>query len=172
MTVVCQLFTEYARQALGEDVERPFQKLQLLVRDWATPHLALFGPEGGKQLFNHLMQETNQQTEEAHWMRQRIRDSFAEISCFLMPHPGKKVTIEENYDGKVAGTTLQVAFPNQGGYKSIMIVTLGFFYQSSLNSRQAGQTHGLWPYPWFYVARGLYDGPSCNATVPVLFINV
>nr|CAD7459274.1 unnamed protein product [Timema tahoe] len=50
------LFTEYARQALGEDVERPFQKLQLLVRDWATPHLALFGPEGGKQLFNHLMQ--------------------------------------------------------------------------------------------------------------------
>nr|CAD7601182.1 unnamed protein product [Timema genevievae] len=46
--------------------------------------------------------ETNQQTEEAHWMRQRIRDSFAEISCFLMPHPGKKVTIEENYDGKVA----------------------------------------------------------------------
>nr|CAD7429919.1 unnamed protein product [Timema monikensis] len=56
MTVVCQLFTEYARQALGEDVERPFQKLQLLVRDWATPHLALFGPEGGKQLFNHLMQ--------------------------------------------------------------------------------------------------------------------
>nr|CAD7442888.1 unnamed protein product [Timema bartmani] len=48
------------------------------------------------------LQETNQQTEEAHWMRQRIRDSFAEISCFLMPHPGKKVTIEENYDGKVA----------------------------------------------------------------------
>nr|CAD7418194.1 unnamed protein product [Timema poppensis] len=54
--VADSLFTEYARQALGEDVERPFQKLQLLVRDWATPHLALFGPEGGKQLFNHLMQ--------------------------------------------------------------------------------------------------------------------
>nr|CAD7459273.1 unnamed protein product [Timema tahoe] len=55
--------------------------------------------------------ETNQQTEEAHWMRQRIRDSFAEISCFLMPHPGKKVTIEENYDGKVAVAVEQKDVP-------------------------------------------------------------
>ncbi|XP_063237840.1 atlastin-like isoform X2 [Bacillus rossius redtenbacheri] len=96
------LFTEYARQPLGDDCDRPFQTLQLLVRDWATPHLALFGPDGGQQLFGQLMKTNVQQTEEAQWMRNRIRSSFSKISCYLMPHPGKKVTIEENYNGKIA----------------------------------------------------------------------
>jgi len=36
--------------ALEDSGERPFQKLQFLIRDWSYPYEAPYGPEGGDQI--------------------------------------------------------------------------------------------------------------------------
>jgi atlastin len=51
-----QLFTEYGRLALEDCGDKPFQKLQFLVRDWSYPYEAGYGAEGGKQILKKRLQ--------------------------------------------------------------------------------------------------------------------
>ncbi len=50
------MFTEYGRLALEDSGEKPFQKLQFLVRDWSYPYEAAFGAEGGDTVVNKRLQ--------------------------------------------------------------------------------------------------------------------
>jgi hypothetical protein len=45
-----QLFTEYGRLAQQSSAGTPFQRLQLLVRDWSFPYEHPFGADGGQEL--------------------------------------------------------------------------------------------------------------------------
>jgi len=51
-----QLFTEYGRLALEDCGDKPFQKLQFLVRDWSYPYEADYGSEGGKKIMDKRLQ--------------------------------------------------------------------------------------------------------------------
>lgn len=86
-----QYFTEYALLAQKrEGSERPFQKLVFLVRDWQH-HLSVPCGKRGGTTFLHTCLNTSRPESEHQKLRDRIRSSFSEICCFLLPYPGRQV---------------------------------------------------------------------------------
>lgn len=84
-----QLFTAYAKMATIEEINKtPFQKLMLLIRDWAKKDIKPYGAQGGNEYFHEYFQGK----------RHFLRDTFREIECYLMPRPGDCVE-ESDYNG-------------------------------------------------------------------------
>jgi len=72
------------------------RSLLFIVRDWENdddddecqfPH----GLEGGKQYFLKTTQPSELKAQEHEAMQKFLLTSFGEISCFLLPEPGKAV---------------------------------------------------------------------------------
>ncbi|KAK7103242.1 atlastin-2-like isoform X3 [Littorina saxatilis] len=98
-----QLFTEYGRLALedNDNVSKPFQVLQFLVRDWSFPYEAEYGMKGGRKMLNRRLQVSDKQHAELQQIRRHISSCFVNISCFLMPHPGLRVATNPHFDGRL-----------------------------------------------------------------------
>ncbi|XP_064603962.1 atlastin-2-like isoform X2 [Liolophura sinensis] len=98
-----QLFTEYGRLALeaNDNVSKPFQHLEFLVRDWSFPYEASYGNVGGQKILDRRLQISDKQHPELQQLRRHIRSCFEQISCFLMPHPGLKVATNPHFDGRL-----------------------------------------------------------------------
>lgn len=96
-----QLFTEYGRLAMEDSTERPFQRLQFLVRDWSFPYEAEYGMSGGHKILERRLQISDKQHPELQQLRRHISSCFNNISCFLMPHPGLRVATNPNFDGRL-----------------------------------------------------------------------
>lgn len=94
-----QLFTQYGRLALQETRETPFQNLLFLVRDWQWKDEKPYGFAGGNSLLQACLSATKKQKMELKRLREDIRPCFTEMSCFLMPHPGKMVASEPSFVG-------------------------------------------------------------------------
>lgn len=100
-----QLFTEYGRLALADSGKKPFQRLQFLVRDWSFPYEAEYGPVGGQKILSRRLELSDKQHPELQSLRKHITSCFAEIACFLMPHPGLTVATNPNFDGRLSDIT-------------------------------------------------------------------
>ncbi|CAL1529427.1 unnamed protein product [Lymnaea stagnalis] len=98
-----QLFTEYGRLALeaNDNVSKPFQSLQFLVRDWSFPYEAPYGAQGGRQILEKRLKISDKQHPELQQIRKHISSCFDKISCFLLPHPGLKVATNPYFDGRL-----------------------------------------------------------------------
>ncbi|XP_067877806.1 LOW QUALITY PROTEIN: atlastin-3-like [Heterodontus francisci] len=96
-----QLFTEYGRLATEETSFKPFQTLLFLVRDWSFPYEYPYGLDGGKEFLERRLQVKAHQHEELQLVRRHIHACFNGIFCFLMPHPGLKVSTNPTFDGKL-----------------------------------------------------------------------
>nr|KAG5710728.1 hypothetical protein BaRGS_035130 [Batillaria attramentaria] len=98
-----QLFTEYGRLALedNDNVSKPFQALQFLVRDWSFPYEAEYGIKGGRKILDRRLQVSDKQHQELQQIRRHISSCFDNISCFLMPHPGLRVATNPHFDGRL-----------------------------------------------------------------------
>lgn len=94
-----QVFTEYGRLALQTAGEKPFQKLLFVVRDWPYAYEKPYGFEGGSSLLEQRLSVYDKQAWELQVSRRDIRSNYSDISCFLMPHPGKKVALGQHFDG-------------------------------------------------------------------------
>lgn len=95
-----QVFTEYGRVALAEDADaKPFQNLVVLVRDWSYPYEAQYGFEGGATILDRRLAITDRQHAELQQLRRYVRECFASLRCFLMPHPGLQVATSPLFDG-------------------------------------------------------------------------
>ncbi|KAL8613745.1 hypothetical protein ACOMHN_029602 [Nucella lapillus] len=98
-----QLFTEYGRLALedNDNVSKPFQVLQFLVRDWSFPYEAEYGMKGGRMILTRRLEVSDKQHEELQQIRRHISSCFEHISCFLLPHPGLCVATNPHFDGRL-----------------------------------------------------------------------
>ncbi|XP_077352402.1 atlastin-2-like isoform X2 [Festucalex cinctus] len=96
-----QLFTEYGRLALEEIYLKPFQSLMFLIRDWSFPYEHDYGLEGGNAFLEKRLQVKQNQHEELQNVRKHIHSCFSNIGCFLLPHPGLKVSTNPYFDGRL-----------------------------------------------------------------------
>ncbi|KAM9847904.1 atlastin-2-like [Aulostomus maculatus] len=96
-----QLFTEYGRLAMEEIYSKPFQSLMFLIRDWSYPYEHYYGLEGGHTFLERRLQVKQNQHEELQNVRKHIHSCFSNIGCFLLPHPGLKVSTNPYFDGRL-----------------------------------------------------------------------
>ncbi|KAF6721470.1 Atlastin-2 [Oryzias melastigma] len=96
-----KLFTEYGRLAMEEIYLKPFQSLMFLIRDWSYPYEHEYGLEGGNAFLERRLQVKQNQHEELQNVRKHIHSCFSQIGCFLLPHPGLKVSTNPKFDGRL-----------------------------------------------------------------------
>ncbi|KRY58631.1 Atlastin-2 [Trichinella britovi] len=96
------LFTEYGRLALMDEDSKPFQSLYFLVRDWSFPYEAEYGFVGGERMLQKRLEVSKNQHEELQQLRMHIRACFADVKCFLMPHPGLRVATSPTFRGQLS----------------------------------------------------------------------
>lgn len=81
-----KFFTEFGQWSRQDYGSPPFQRLEIIVRDWYRPWEYKYGPDGGK----HLLESRLHMTPDL----KQIEDCFGGIECFTIPNPG--ATIAEN----------------------------------------------------------------------------
>jgi len=117
------LFSEYGRVALVEERKageeewtstadgesqktgegpRPFQRLELLVRDWQDFH-DIDGTleeihDDMRSYLDEVLRERRQK--DLKEVREQIKLCFEDVSCWLLPHPGMEV-IKKTFDGDI-----------------------------------------------------------------------
>lgn len=76
-----------------------------LIRDWPSPFESEYGSEGGQNYINEVLEISSSASNapaEITSLREYIYSSFDRIESFLLPHPGKAVVTNKNYDGRWA----------------------------------------------------------------------
>eukprot|EP00088_Acartia_fossae_P026749 TRINITY_DN27537_c0_g1_i5.p1 TRINITY_DN27537_c0_g1~~TRINITY_DN27537_c0_g1_i5.p1 ORF type:complete len:614 (+),score=188.30 TRINITY_DN27537_c0_g1_i5:33-1844(+) len=94
-------FSEFGKLAYSGSNSHytPFQKLLFLVRDWEWVDERPYGLDGGKSYVSVVLDsKSNKETKE---LRERMPTLFEDITCCLMPEPGKKVTKTKHFQGTV-----------------------------------------------------------------------
>ncbi|KAE9547161.1 hypothetical protein FO519_009627 [Halicephalobus sp. NKZ332] len=88
--------------ASGDNIN-PFQSLVFLVRDWSSPNEYRWGFNGGEDFLITRLTSTDDQSDDRKSIRNGIRNSFKDIKCFLMPHPGEKVAENStDFEGRIS----------------------------------------------------------------------
>ncbi|CAB3241115.1 unnamed protein product [Arctia plantaginis] len=86
-----QLFTQYGKLACNAE-GKAFQTLLFLIRDWSSPYEHPYGYTGGEGLMKKRFEPRLNQRKQLREVREHIHSCFETLKCFLMPHPGLKVT--------------------------------------------------------------------------------
>jgi len=95
-------FTEYGRLALEDSGQIPFQRLQFLVRDWQYAYEEPYGEQGGKNILDKQLKIDEKQHTELQALRSNLTSCFSDMTCFLLPHPGKHVATNPNFKGTLS----------------------------------------------------------------------
>ncbi|CAG9812176.1 unnamed protein product [Chironomus riparius] len=105
-----QFSTECAKFATIEQqgtADKCFQNLIFLIRDWDNPDEFQYGIEGGSKYLKHFIEVTGRKKKELKYVCESIIDSFENINCSLLTHPGKIVSRgkkgTQEYDGNWKG---------------------------------------------------------------------
>jgi len=85
--------------------QKPFQKLQFLIRDFGFPCDFDFGAAGGNLFLERTLKISDDQPQQLKDIRKEIHSYFDSIDCFLMPNPGKIVQKKE-FKGKLKGNLI------------------------------------------------------------------
>lgn len=93
---ILDTFVAYGQLVLDKSSEKPFQKLCFLVRDWRSPSDHSYGAKGGLSLLEEKLQiDTEDPDSSDNKTRKRIDSCFETKTCFLLPYPGEKVSVDE-----------------------------------------------------------------------------
>ncbi|CAH1734986.1 unnamed protein product [Chironomus riparius] len=95
-----QFATEFAKFAGSSMIEKPFQNLTFLIRDWNNDDEYSYGTAGGNKYIKEVLSPNNCNNQELQSVRETIFECFNKIECCLLPYPGKIVASRKNYDGR------------------------------------------------------------------------
>lgn len=93
--------TLYQEAAPKRPVNRPFQKLEFLVRDWQNFDDDESMEEMKNGMSAYLQEVLTTRHGDLKDTREQIHSCFTQLSCWLLPHPGFEVP-KKSYDGAVA----------------------------------------------------------------------
>mmetsp|Transcript_24566 Transcript_24566/g.70082 ORF Transcript_24566/g.70082 Transcript_24566/m.70082 type:complete len:594 (+) Transcript_24566:85-1866(+) len=79
-----------SEQQQGE-IEKPFQSLDFLVRDWSNFDDSWTTAECKDQMAKHLDKHLNPERVVENGTAEALQKMFARVSCFCLPEPGKKI---------------------------------------------------------------------------------
>lgn len=79
---------------------KPFQNLTFLIRDWENEEEFEFGAEGGRKYLKSVLTPYDTQQPELRTVREFITNTFEEVGCCFLPHPGSKIIGRKAYDGR------------------------------------------------------------------------
>ncbi|CAF1261908.1 unnamed protein product [Rotaria magnacalcarata] len=94
-------FAEYGVLAIDAYNTSPFQQLTFLVRDWQFEYETPYGFDGGEEVLSDRLRIRENQHHDLALVRSRLKQCFRKVNCFLMPHPGLKVTNRRDFDGRL-----------------------------------------------------------------------
>lgn len=92
-----ELCMNYARLSMNDSRNTAFQKLLFIVRDWQNSKEHQFGYS--KEFVDDLLAANDSQTPKMRELREQTRKSIEDIEAFMMPHPGKGVSQDKNFNG-------------------------------------------------------------------------
>lgn len=98
---VLAMFTDYAERVHNMTNVKMGQHLQFLVRDWMYPHEFPYGSIGGKLNLKKKLSTVNRKPEFVR-VREALKNSYEDISCYLMPFPGSKIVSDPESKGKIS----------------------------------------------------------------------
>ncbi|XP_070497363.1 uncharacterized protein [Chironomus tepperi] len=94
---------ECAKFASKMDIKKDakcFQNLVFLIRDWTNTEEFYYGIDGGRKYLDHFIGQSGNQKVELAYLCESILNSYDDVSCALLPHPGKVVaTGTRGYNG-------------------------------------------------------------------------
>ncbi|XP_070501442.1 atlastin-like [Chironomus tepperi] len=82
---------------------KPFQNVTFLIRDWENNEEFHYGTAGGHEYIKDVLTIKPDQSQELKAVRSSILDSFEQVNCCLLPHPGKKAIGNPKYNGNWSG---------------------------------------------------------------------
>lgn len=100
-------FAKYVKQ----NIERPFQNVVFLIRDWQSEEDFSFGKDGGQKYLQKVLKGKSDQKKEFSSIREFLLTSCEDLQCFLLPHPGKNVAGKKNFNGSWA--QMEIEFKNE-----------------------------------------------------------
>jgi len=87
-------FAKYGALAMeNQEKLKPFQSLLFLIRDWSLNED--YGFDGGQAILKKRLDGNDNQSEELKFTCNGIENSFEQLDCFLMPHPGRKIVKDD-----------------------------------------------------------------------------
>jgi len=81
-----------ANEGNSEDLKKPFQTLDFLVRDWANFDEDWDMAQCRKQMAEHLARHVDPDTVVENSTAKAMQNMFEKIGCFCMPHPGLQIS--------------------------------------------------------------------------------
>uniref|UniRef100_A0A0M3KCL2 GB1/RHD3-type G domain-containing protein n=1 Tax=Anisakis simplex TaxID=6269 RepID=A0A0M3KCL2_ANISI len=105
------VFSDFGRSVQPEKVKTGdsqrdrLQSLVIAVRDYQFADSYPYGQEGGKRYLESVLKCSG--NDEGALTRQRLEDCFNRIGCYLLPHPGLKVTENPLFDGDISGEFIE-----------------------------------------------------------------
>ena len=96
------MFNTYSKLNKKAFEGKPFQNITFLIRDWSCSEQYYYGADGGnKYLEEQWLTEKTKKNTDLNKLRETLKSCYEKMSCYLLPHPGEKLSSTLNFSGNV-----------------------------------------------------------------------
>ena len=106
------MFNTYSKLNKKAFEGKPFQNITFLIRDWSYSEQYYYGADGGNKYFEEQwLTEKPRKNKDLNKIRETLKSCYEKMSCYLLPHPGEKLSSTLNFSGNV--NAINASFRNE-----------------------------------------------------------